>query len=95
MEDLEQENHELREEVTTLRIGMEKLTALVESLMAAQNQPSTSAAEIQTSTTVVSEIVTAPTSVTQVNSPLQHQMPKGFPWVMPYNLMPEGYQPAV
>ena len=46
MEDLEQENHELREEVTTLHVRMEKLTALVESLMAAQNQPSTSAAEI-------------------------------------------------
>ena len=55
MEDLEQENHELREEVATLRVGMEKLTALVESLMAAQNQPSTAAAEIQTSTTVVSD----------------------------------------
>ena len=95
MEDLEQENHELHEEVTTLRVRMEKLTALVESLMVAQNQPSTSAAEIQTSTTVVSEIVTAPTSVTQVNSLLQHQMPKGFPWGMPFNFMLEGYQPAV
>ena len=45
MEDLEQENHELREEVTTLRTRMEKLTALVESLMAAQNLPPTSATE--------------------------------------------------
>ena len=88
MEDLEQENHELCEEVTTLRVGMEKLTSLVESLMVAQNQPSTSAAEIQTPTTVVSEIVTAPTSVTQVNYPLQHQIPKGFPWGRPDNFMP-------
>ena len=46
MEDLEQENHELRGEVATLRVEMEKLTALVESLVAVQNQPSTTAAEI-------------------------------------------------
>ena len=71
MEDLEQENHELRVEVTTLRTGMEKLTALVESLMAAQNQPSTSATEAPDQTTVVSEVVTTPTSLAQVN-PLQH-----------------------
>ena len=95
MEDLEQENHELHGEVATLRNEMEKLTALVESLVAVQNQPSTIVAEIQTSTPVVSEIVTVPTSVTQINSPLQHQMPKGFPWGMPYNFVPEGYQPAV
>ena len=95
MEDLEQENHELHGEVATLRIEMEKLTMLVESLVTVQNQPSTTVAETQTLTPVVSEIVTVPTSVTQVNSPLQHQMPKGFPWGMPYNFVPEGYQPVV
>ena len=67
MENLEQENHELRGEVTTLCTGMEKLTALVESLMDTQNQPSTSATEAHAQTIVVSEIVTAPASLAQVN----------------------------
>ncbi|CAI8619940.1 unnamed protein product [Vicia faba] len=38
MEGLEQENKELHEEVVTLRTGMERLTTLVETLLAAQNQ---------------------------------------------------------
>src|SRR3954471_18774234 len=38
MEGLEQENRELREEVVTLRSGVDHLTALVETLMAAHNQ---------------------------------------------------------
>src|SRR3954470_9560526 len=37
MEGLEQENRELREEVVTFRSGVDRLTALVETLMAAQN----------------------------------------------------------
>ena len=39
MENLEQEHRELHEEVTSLKAGMDNLTALVESLVAAQNQP--------------------------------------------------------
>ena len=39
MENLEQENRELREEVTALRTGMANLTAFVESVVATQNQP--------------------------------------------------------
>ncbi|MCI61620.1 hypothetical protein A2U01_0082877, partial [Trifolium medium] len=38
---LERVNHELREEVTTLRVGMDRLTAMVESLMAVQNRSPT------------------------------------------------------
>ena len=39
MENLEQENCEMRNEVTALKDGMSNLTALIESLMASQNQP--------------------------------------------------------
>ena len=39
MENLEQENLELRKDVTALKAGMVNLTALMESLVAAQNQP--------------------------------------------------------
>ena len=39
MENLEQENRELREEVISLRTGMANLTTMVEQLVAAPNQP--------------------------------------------------------
>ncbi|MCI55781.1 hypothetical protein A2U01_0077032, partial [Trifolium medium] len=38
---LEHENHELREEVITLREAMDRLNAMVEGLMAAQNRSPT------------------------------------------------------
>ena len=94
MKDLEQENYELHNEVTILRTGIEKLTALVESLMAAHNQPSTLVTEAQAQNIMVSDIVTTPASVAQVSHP-QHQIPKGFPWGIPYNFTLEGYHPTV
>ena len=39
MENLEQENSELCEEVTSSKAGMANMTALMESLVAAKNQP--------------------------------------------------------
>ena len=39
MDNLEQENRELREEVYALKAGMANLTALMESLVTDQNQP--------------------------------------------------------
>ena len=39
MDNVEQENHEMREEVTDLKAGMANLAVLMESLVAAQNQP--------------------------------------------------------
>ena len=39
MDNLEQENRELREEVSALKAGMANLTNLMESLVDAQNQP--------------------------------------------------------
>lgn len=39
MDHLEQENHELREEVTALRESLERLSAMMEALETAHNQP--------------------------------------------------------
>ena len=39
MENLEQENRELCDEVTALKAGMDNITTLMESVVAAQNQP--------------------------------------------------------
>jgi len=40
MNSFEEENHMLREQMTTIQIEIEKLTGMVASLMAAQNQVS-------------------------------------------------------
>ncbi|KAK2427997.1 hypothetical protein QL285_026540 [Trifolium repens] len=94
MEAIEQENVELREEVTTLRAYMERLNALVDSLVVAQNQPLTPhPLNTQAQTTAISEIVTTPVSVVPVNT-LQYTMPEGYPWGMPYNIN-GGYRPIV
>ena len=39
MDNLEQENCELREEVSALKVGLANLTTLIEALVVAQNQP--------------------------------------------------------
>ena len=39
MENIEQENRDMRDEVTTLKAGMANLTTLMESLLTTQNQP--------------------------------------------------------
>ena len=84
MDDLEEENRELREEVSTLRESFEKLNAMIESMAAAQDQQRT----------VISEMVSATISEVPINSP-RYNMPKGFPWGMPVNFMPEGYVPPI
>lgn len=68
MEFLDQENHEICEEVTTLSDRYERLTAMMEALVAAQNPP----------------LPPPPTplqrtdSVAPIKAP-QHHMPYGFP----------------
>ena len=89
MDQVEQENRELREEVTTLKDTMERLSLMVETLTAAQNQPSTPVQR-----TVITEIVSSPIVGVPVNAP-QYQMPPNRPWGMPLNFMPEGYIPPV
>ena len=73
MDQLEQENRELREEVTNLKDIMEKLNLMVETLTAAQNRPSTPLQR-----TVISEIVSSPIVGVPVNVP-QYQMPPNHP----------------
>ncbi|GAU46436.1 hypothetical protein TSUD_91540 [Trifolium subterraneum] len=89
MDQVEQENIELHGEVTTLRAEVKKLTAMVTSLVAAQNQPLTPPPQA----TVISEIVSAPVPVVPVNTH-QHVMPAGYPWGMPMNFN-EGPRPQV
>ncbi|WJX46259.1 protein kinase super [Trifolium repens] len=86
MDIVEQENVELREEITTLRSEMEMMSAQMASLVVAQNQPpplSTPQA------TVIYEIGATPVSALPVSDP-QHTMPEGYPWGMPLNVM-EGF----
>ena len=67
MENLEQENHELGEEVTALRVGMDILTDLVESLVASQNQkppPSSPHATQPQQITIIHEVLSVPVSAT-------------------------------
>lgn len=91
MDQLEQENQELREEVNTLKETMERLSNMMEALVAAQNQPSSNSQEtIQR--TVISEIVSTLVSVAPLSA-LQYHMPSCFPWGIAPNYMPEGYHP--
>ena len=89
MDQLEQENRELREEVTTLKDTMERLSLMVETLTVAQNRSSTLFQR-----TVISEIISSPIVGVPVNAP-QYQMPPNRPWGMPINFIPEGYVPPV
>lgn len=92
MDRLEQENRELRKELTTLRDSYERLTAMMETLVATQNQSPPPQTPLQR--TVISKIVSMPISVAQVSAPQDH-MPLGFPWVITPHFVPEGYQSAV
>ena len=92
MDQLKQENRELREEVSTLKDSLERLSAMMESLVAAQNQPpSPPPSPVQR--TIISEIVSVPVSVAPAASVPQHSMPPDFPWSMLLNFVPEGYHP--
>jgi hypothetical protein len=86
MDALEQENGELRKEVTTLKEELDKLNAMVASLVAAHNQPLIPPPQA----TIVSEIASIPISAVPVSAP-HHIMPEGYPWGMPLNDI-EGFQ---
>ena len=70
MDNLEQENREPRKEVTALKAGMDNLTALLESLVAAQNQPPLAPLSPHISqpqqTTVASKVLSVPIFITPV-----------------------------
>ena len=80
MEQLEQENQSLRDEVA-------RLGALMEQLLAAQNQPAQPPAT-PVQRTVVSEIVVPSVPAASAHF-ASHAMPAGFPWGMPPGFMPD------
>jgi len=84
MKHLEQENRELKDEIA-------RLTAMMEFVLATQNQSSPTPAT-PPQRTVISEVATStiPIAATQ-SSP---SMPARFPWGMPSNFMPEGFAPT-
>ena len=86
MDNLEQEHRELREEVSTLKAGMANLTALMESLVAAQNQPSSVLPQQTRITTEAPTILVFATPAI-----VQNRMPQGYPWGMPENFSPESF----
>ncbi|KAI5442500.1 hypothetical protein KIW84_011523 [Lathyrus oleraceus] len=85
MDHLEQENRELKEEVA-------RLTALMESFLAAQSQSSPTPST-PPQRTVISEIVTS--TVPAATAHFEPSMPARFPWEMPPNFVPEGFAPTL
>ncbi|KAI5388963.1 hypothetical protein KIW84_074569 [Lathyrus oleraceus] len=78
MDHLEQENHELKEEVA-------RLSALMESFLEAQNQPSPTPAT-PPKRTVISEVVSSTVPAANAHF-MPTAMPVGFPWGMPPGFM--------
>jgi hypothetical protein len=74
MEQLEQENKALREEVTSMKGEIEKLTAMMTNVLASQAH--TSVPQV-TGTSMVQPTTTVSTSTHQLT------MPEGCPWGMP------------
>ncbi|MCI23526.1 hypothetical protein A2U01_0044706, partial [Trifolium medium] len=85
MEDLEQENQGLREEVTSMKAEIEKLTAMMTDILAAQARVS------------IPQLpgipVIQPTSTVFVSTP-QLIRPEGCPWGMPHPVFNEGFRPG-
>ena len=73
-----------------MKRNLERLTTIMETLVAAQNHPSLETIQ----RTVILEVVSMPISVAPVNAP-QYQMHPNFPWGIPPNYTLEGYRPQV
>ena len=90
MDHLEQENHKLREEVTTLRAENEILRNLVSVMTVAQSQPLSLPVGSTQAQTVAS---TTPISTVFASTP-QHAMLEGYLWSTPLNSC-EVFRPSV
>ncbi|GAU51903.1 hypothetical protein TSUD_416880 [Trifolium subterraneum] len=88
MDSLEEENHMLRVQVTTMQKEIEKLTSMVASLMATQNQAMASVS--QSSSTLVSPSV----SSAPLGAP-QFVMPEGYPWGMTVGFLGAESRPVI
>ncbi|GAU46722.1 hypothetical protein TSUD_100140 [Trifolium subterraneum] len=88
MSNFEEENHMLREQMTTMQTEIEKLTSMVTSLMAIQNQAL--APVPQSSSTFVPPLV----SSAPLSTP-HFVMPEGYPWGMPVGFLGEESHPVV
>jgi hypothetical protein len=86
MEQLEQENQALREEVTSMKGEIEKLTAMMATVLATQAQ--------QSVPQFIGTSLVQPTSIVPTNTP-QHTMPESYPWGMPQHVFSEGFRPTV
>ena len=86
MDNLEQENRELREEVSALKSCLGNLTTLMEALVVAQNQPPSVQPQPTRPNFEVPTILVSATPVV-----VQNRMPEGYPWGMPENFAPEGF----
>ncbi|KAI5444136.1 hypothetical protein KIW84_012666 [Lathyrus oleraceus] len=84
MEHLEQENRELKDEIA-------HLTAMLESVLAAQNQASPTPAT-PPARTVTSKVTTS--TMPAATTHFAPNMPAGFPWGMPPNFVPESFAPT-
>ncbi|GAU51264.1 hypothetical protein TSUD_412510 [Trifolium subterraneum] len=88
MSNVEEENHMLREQVTTMQTEIEKLTSMVASLMATQNQAPAPVPQ-SSSTFVPPPVLFAPFSTPQ------YVMPEGYPWGMPVGFLGDESRPVV
>ncbi|KAK2410935.1 hypothetical protein QL285_046268 [Trifolium repens] len=88
MDHLEQENQALCEKVTSMQAEIEKLTAMMTTVLAAQAQAQASVPQL-TNTSLVQ-----PTSTVLTSTP-QFTMPEGYPWGMPLYVFSEGLRPVV
>ncbi|KAI5440709.1 hypothetical protein KIW84_010255 [Lathyrus oleraceus] len=85
MEHLKQENKDLKEEIA-------RLTAMMESVLAAQPQSFPMLATPPPQRTVISEVAISTVRATAAH--FAHVMPAEFPWGMPLNFVPEGFAPT-
>ena len=76
----------MHEEVSALKASLANLNTLMEAPVAAQNQPPSVQPQTTRETT---EVPTVPISATP--TVVQNRMPQGYPWGMPENFMPAGF----
>ncbi|KAK2416374.1 hypothetical protein QL285_038771 [Trifolium repens] len=88
MDHLEQENQALREGVTSMKDEIERLTTMLNGILAAQAQAQASVPQL-TDTSLVQ-----PTPIVLTSTP-KFTMLEGYTWGMPLHVFNEGYRPVV